>query len=73
MAWSVGNPLIIKHKDVYLSAYANHNTLLVVEGAKVDEGQAIAELGSVGSQACLHFEIRKNGSPVNPAKYLPEK
>lgn len=68
-----GHLLIIKHNDVYLSAYANNSKLLVTEGATVDKDQAIAELGSVGSEACLHFEIRKNGSPVDPVKYLPEK
>ncbi len=68
-----GNLLIIKHNDVYLSAYANNSKLLVTEGATVDKDQAIAELGSAGSQARLHFEIRKNGNPVNPVKYLPEK
>lgn len=68
-----GNLLIIKHGDLYLSAYANNSKLLVTEGAEVGKGQAIAEVGSVGSQACLHFEIRKNGSPVNPVEYLPEK
>lgn len=68
-----GSLLIIKHNDVYLSAYANNSKLLVAEGAEVEQGQAIAELGSVGSQAYLHFEIRKNGSPVDPVEYLPEK
>jgi len=68
-----GNLLIIKHDDLYLSAYANNSKLLVSEGAEVDKGQPIAEVGSVGSRACLHFEIRKNGSPVNPVEYLPEK
>lgn len=68
-----GNLLIIKHDDLFLSAYANNSKLLVTEGDEVSVGQAIAEVGSVGSQACLHFEIRKNGNPVNPAEYLPEK
>lgn len=68
-----GSLLIIQHDDVYLSAYANNSKLLVSEGDDVDPGQAIAELGSVGSQAYLHFEIRKNGSPVDPVGYLPEK
>ncbi len=49
-----------------------YGKLLVTEGSKVDKDQSIAGVGSVGSQACLHFEIRKNGSPVNPVEYLPE-
>jgi len=68
-----GSLLIIKHNEEYLSAYANNGKLLVSKGVKVDLGQAIAELGSIGSQSYLHFEIRKNGSPVDPTEYLPEK
>jgi lipoprotein NlpD len=69
-----GNLLIIKHNDLYLSAYANNSKLLVAEGHSVKKGQIIALVGQVGlNQASLHFEIRKNGIPVNPLSLLPGK
>jgi lipoprotein NlpD len=69
-----GNLLIIKHNYLYLSAYANNRRLLVKEGQFIKKGQVIAEVGQVGSkQTSLHFEIRKNGNPVNPLNYLPKK
>ena len=74
-----GNLLIIKHNDLYLSAYANNSQLLVSEGDKVGKGEVIAKVGQVGSnpaksnQTSLHFEIRKKGKPVNPLNFLPEK
>lgn len=69
-----GNLLIIKHNSQYLSAYANNRRVLVKEGQFVKKGQVIAEVGLVGGkQASLHFEIRKNGKPVNPLNYLPRK
>ena len=69
-----GNLLIIKHNYLFLSAYANNRRLLVKEGHVVKKGQVIAEVGQVGSkQTSLHFEIRKNGNPVNPLSYLPKK
>ena len=69
-----GNLLIIKHNYLYLTAYANNRKLLVKEGQAVKKGQVIAEVGKVGSKkASLHFEIRKNGRPVNPSRYLPKK
>jgi lipoprotein NlpD len=69
-----GRLLIIKHNDVYLSAYANNSRLLVSEGQYVEKGQVIAEVGGVGlKRRSLHFEIRKNGKPVNPLKLLPIK
>jgi len=68
-----GNLLIIKHNDLYLSAYANNRRLFVKEGQWVKKGHIIAEVGLVGGKkASLHFEIRKNGKPVNPLKYLPK-
>lgn len=68
-----GNLLIIKHNYLYLSAYANNRRLLVKEGELVNKGQSIAEVGmGNGKQASLHFEIRKNGKPVNPVWYLPK-
>lgn len=69
-----GNLLIIKHNYLYLSAYANNSRLLVKEGQVVKKGQVIAEVGRIeGKQTSLHFEIRKNGKPVNPLKYLPKR
>jgi len=69
-----GKLLIIKHNDDYLSAYANNSRLLVKEGENVQKGQLIAEVGDVGiKRTSLHFEIRKNGKPVNPLKLLPKK
>jgi len=68
-----GNLLIIKHNYLYLSAYANNRRLLVKEGQWVKKGQVIAEVGLIGGKkASLHFEIRKNGKPVNPLNYLPK-
>ncbi len=69
-----GNLLIIKHNDVYLSAYAHNQSLLVKEGDSVRAGQKIATLGSTGTQRDqLHFEIRRNGQPVDPMRYLPKQ
>lgn len=66
--------IIINHDDEYLSAYAHNRKALVKEGATVKGGQVIAELGDVGTnRPKLHFEIRKNGQPVNPLKYLPRR
>ncbi len=68
-----GNLLIIKHNYLYLSAYANNRRLLVKEGQWVQKGQVVAEVGlDRGKRASLHFEIRKNGKPVNPLYYLPK-
>lgn len=68
-----GNLLIIKHNDSYLSAYANNRRLLVNEGQQVKKGQTIAEVGrGTDKKTSLHFEIRKNGKPVNPIYYLPK-
>jgi lipoprotein NlpD len=67
-----GNLLIIKHNASYFSAYAHSRKLFVKEGATVKAGQKIAEVGSTGTdRAKLHFEIRKEGNPVDPLKYLP--
>jgi|TARA_R110000787_G_scaffold102561_5_gene208625 lipoprotein NlpD len=69
-----GNLLIIKHNDVYLSAYAHNDTLLVKEGDTVKSGQRIATLGRSGTQVeQLHFEIRRNGKPVDPIRFLPKQ
>jgi len=69
-----GKLLIIKHNDVYLSAYANNSHLLVNEGQSVQKGQVIATVGDAGiKRTSLHFEIRRNGKPVNPLDLLPKK
>lgn len=67
-----GNLIIIKHNKTYLSAYAYNKKLVVKEGDIVKAGQKIAEMGFKDKKTPrLHFEIRKNGKPVNPLKYLP--
>jgi lipoprotein NlpD len=67
-----GKLIIIKHNKTYLSAYAHNEQILVKEGQSVSKGQKIAEMGSSDAdQVKLHFEIRKMGKPVDPAKYLP--
>ncbi len=69
-----GQLLIVKHSEEFLSAYAHNKRILVKEGQRVSRGQQIAEMGSTGTNKTkLHFEIRKNGQPVNPLKYLPLK
>ncbi len=69
-----GNLVIIKHNDRYLSAYAHNSRILVNEGQSVKAGQKIAEIGSTGtSRDKLHFEIRRDGKPVNPMQYLPKR
>jgi len=69
-----GKLLIIKHGREYLTAYAHNNKLHVREGDKVRAGQHIADMGRTGTTVeKLHFEIRKNGKPVNPLHYLPKQ
>jgi lipoprotein NlpD len=69
-----GNLVILKHNDTYLSAYAHNQTLLVKEDQTVTKGQKIAEMGQSDSDKVkLHFEIRKQGKPVDPAQYLPKR
>ncbi len=69
---SYGKLIIIKHNKTYLSAYAYNHKLLVKEGDVVKAGQKIAEMGRKDKLSPrLHFEIRKNGKPVDPLKYLP--
>jgi lipoprotein NlpD len=67
-----GNLIIVKHSATYLTAYAHNQTLLVKEEQSIKQGQKIAEMGnSDADQVKLHFEVRKMGKPVDPAKYLP--
>ncbi len=69
-----GQLIIIKHDQGYLTAYAHNRRLLVQEGERVRAGQGIAELGDSGTnRPKLHFEIRRNGRPVDPLRYLPER
>ncbi len=69
-----GNLIIVNHNERYLSAYAHNRKILVSEGEGVKAGQVIAELGSSGAERpMLHFEIRKNGNPVDPTHYLPPR
>jgi lipoprotein NlpD len=69
-----GKLIIVKHNETFLSAYAHNKRLLVKEGERLKAGQIIAEMGSTGTNTTkLHFEIRRNGKPVDPLKYLPKK
>jgi lipoprotein NlpD len=67
-----GKLIIIKHNETYLSAYAHNDQILVKEGQSVTRGQKIAAMGSTDADRVkLHFEVRRLGKPVDPAKYLP--
>ena len=69
-----GNLIILKHNNTYLTAYAHNQTLLVKEEQNVQKGQKIAEMGSSDADRVkLHFEIRRQGKPVDPARYLPSR
>jgi lipoprotein NlpD len=69
-----GNLVIVKHNANYLTAYAHNQTLLVKEDQVVKRGQKIAEMGSTDADRVqLHFEIRKQGKPIDPAKLLPPR
>lgn len=68
-----GNLVIVKHSDEYLSAYAYNQEILVKEQQSVKAGQKLAIIGGKGSQtSLLHFEVRKDGQPINPLKVLPK-
>lgn len=67
-----GKLIIIKHNKTYLSAYAHNREILVKEGQQVTRGQKIAEMGNTDTtEVKLHFEIRRLGKPMDPARYLP--
>jgi len=69
-----GNLIILKHNNTYLTAYAHNQTLLVKEDQNVRRGQKIAEMGSTDADRVkLHFEIRRQGKPVDPQRYLPSR
>jgi lipoprotein NlpD len=69
-----GNLVIVKHSNSLLSAYAHNRTILVKEGQSVTKGETIAEMGdSDADMVKLHFEIRQQGKPVDPSKFLPSR
>ena len=69
-----GELIIVKHNATYLSAYAHNRKILVKEGQRVSRGQKIAEMGNTDADSVkLHFEIRKQGKPVDPALHLPKR
>jgi lipoprotein NlpD len=69
-----GNLVIVKHNNTFLTAYAHNQTLLVKEDEPVRRGQKIAEMGSTDAQRVqLHFEIRRQGKPIDPARLLPPR
>ena len=69
-----GNLVIVKHNNTYLTAYAHNQRLLVKEDQKIRRGEKIAEMGSSDADRVkLHFEVRRQGKPVDPAKYLPAR
>ena len=69
-----GNLVILKHSATYLTAYAHNQTLLVKDDQAVKRGQKIAEMGSTDADSVqLHFEIRKQGKPIDPARLLPSR
>lgn len=69
-----GNLVILKHNNTYLTAYAHNQALLVKEDQTVRQGQKIAEMGSSDTDRVkLHFEVRRQGKPVDPLKFLPSR
>ncbi len=69
-----GNLVIVKHTNSLLSAYAHNRSIVVKEGQNVNKGQMIAEMGDSDSDGVkLHFEIRQQGKPVDPSKFLPNR
>ena len=67
-----GNLVIVKHSNSLLSAYAHNRSIVVKEGQNVNKGQVIAEMGDSDADSVkLHFEIRQQGKPVDPSKFLP--
>ncbi|HEU4776392.1 MAG TPA: peptidoglycan DD-metalloendopeptidase family protein [Telluria sp.] len=69
-----GNLVIVKHNNSLLSAYAHNRSISVKEGQTVNKGQVIAEMGDSDSDAVkLHFEIRQQGKPVDPSRFLPSR
>ncbi|MNV65023.1 Murein hydrolase activator NlpD precursor [compost metagenome] len=70
----LGNLIIVEHQNGFITAYAHNRSLLVKTGQNVKRGAKIAELGqSDTTSPRLHFEIRRQGTPVDPMQYLPAK
>lgn len=69
-----GNLVIVRHNENFLSAYAHNKSIVVKEGQTVARGQKIAEMGNTDSDAVkLHFEVRQQGKPIDPTKFLPNR
>ena len=69
-----GHLIILKHNNTYLTAYAHNQKLLVKEDQNVKKGQKIAEMGDTDADRVkLHFEVRRQGKPVDPIRYLPQR
>jgi lipoprotein NlpD len=69
-----GNLVIVKHSEEFISAYAHNRQVLVKQGQGVKRGQRIAEIGRTDAdRAKLHFEVRRQGKPVDPLQYLPPR
>ena len=69
-----GNLVIISHSQEFLSAYAHNSRILVRENQKVKQGELVAEIGNTGASVpMLHFEVRRDGRPVDPLRYLPKR
>ena len=69
-----GKLVILKHDGDYLSAYGNNEVILVKEGDAVSKGSVISKVGrSASGEELLHFEIRRDGKPINPLRFLPKK
>jgi lipoprotein NlpD len=69
-----GKLVIVKHNNTFLTAYAHNQNVLVKEGQSVSKGQKIAEMGNTDAdQVKLHFEVRRQGKPVDPLKHLPQR
>jgi lipoprotein NlpD len=70
----LGNLIIISHTDGFITAYAHNQALLVKAGQEVKRGRKIAEMGQTDATSPqLHFEIRRQGTPVDPISYLPQR
>jgi lipoprotein NlpD len=69
-----GNLVIIKHPDDFITVYAHNRSVLVKQGQTVKRGQRVAEMGKSGTDRTkLHFELRRQGTPVDPMRYLPTR
>jgi lipoprotein NlpD len=70
----LGNLIIVNHDNGFITAYAHNRTLLVKAGQEVKKGAKIAEMGQTDAASVrLHFEVRRQGTPVDPLQYLPSR